>query len=873
MSDEDDAYSSYVPAATARDFAVPTACVVGAAAAAVVPLARLVRRRRRRRRAAAAARGLADGGGEDARGSRARGDEGRDGGGDGADRGLDTVEVYRALIESAGARLDFDDDDDDALAVPVPWWDEAEAEGEDDGKGESDGEDDGKDNEEDGAEAASEDVLVVPRPQWYARLLPWSWRLADQRRRILEEQSATLSNVLWAAPPPDVGGGAAEDGVAIADAAELAYFLDEPASASSAATKEDDPPSPTAAAEAAAAVPERPRCLAKSRRTARILLAWDAEASRIVRIALPATIASAGSAFCDAATSALVSRHWGTDAYVAYGMACVLGTLVGALVGGVTDASGVLVAQAAGSGRGYLAGQYEQAALMLKYAVATPLYGLGYYYFVELVSWMGLEEDIGELGLDYLPWLLLSYPVSDCAAAVSELMWAEERGGTMTIIDNVYYVMYVALLLGLVYGVDAGERPTLLQLGMLDLGASVLYLAMIVVVVERRGWLEPYKKGLYRSLSVRNFKLVRSILAMALPLTIGGIVSTCEWEILTVFAAHMGELEVAAWYILGSVWGVFEYLPQGFTTAAEIRVSRHLADGQPAAAKVAAYKSLLYSLVVTSATTALFCHYRGAVVAMYTDVQVIADMLADLIFLVGIANVVMVVGVVAYTIICAQNRANLATGTYASLSFAVTLPLSAYFVFVKGYDLQSTVFSLIAGYSLSSMVLVVILLTTNWTKCSEAVVRKADMVQKEQERLSRLRAERKLPKQDPNEVADAEEMLQYHQMDSVEMTKIVDKSDGSSGGKPAVLQATQTALTTPKKKKKRGWREYADPASGKKYYSNGTTTTWDKPTDFGACDPSAPDKKGAGDEAETLPMSASQTVFSLLPSPPDSACN
>ncbi|EJK65452.1 hypothetical protein THAOC_13678, partial [Thalassiosira oceanica] len=139
----------------------------------------------------------------------------------------------------------------------------------------------------------------------------------------------------------------------------------------------------------------------------------------------------------------------------------------------------------------------------------------------------------------------------------------------------------------------------------------------------------------------------------------------------------------------------------------------------------------------------LFLHFRVGVVAAYTDVEQISDMLMDLILLVGIANIVMVVGSTAYTILCSQNRANLATVMYTTLSFTATMPLSTYFVYTKGYDLQSVVFSLIVGYSLSSVVLVVIVLTTNWTKCSEAVVRSADAAQEEQERLSMLKLKRK----------------------------------------------------------------------------------------------------------------------------------
>ena len=74
--------------------------------------------------------------------------------------------------------------------------------------------------------------------------------------------------------------------------------------------------------------------------------------------------------------------------------------------------------------------------MVLEYLMLLPLYGVVWWYFVDIIVWMGLGEEIGELGLQYPPWLLLSYPISDCSSAISELMWAEERGWTMTILDG-----------------------------------------------------------------------------------------------------------------------------------------------------------------------------------------------------------------------------------------------------------------------------------------------------------------------------------------------------------------------------------------------------------------------------------------------------
>jgi hypothetical protein len=44
------------------------------------------------------------------------------------------------------------------------------------------------------------------------------------------------------------------------------------------------------------------------------------------------------------------------------------------------------------------------------------------------------------------------------------------------------------------------------------------------------------------------------------------------------------------------------------------------------------------------------------------------------------------------------------------------------------------------------------------------------------------------------------------------------------------LSSTKKLSSLPKNKKEKRWREYTDPSTGMKYYSNGVTTTWTKPS-------------------------------------------
>ena len=128
--------------------------------------------------------------------------------------------------------------------------------------------------------------------------------------------------------------------------------------------------------------------------TCRILFSCDKEARRIFRIAVPSTIGSATSTLTSAMSSALISYNFGADNFIAYSMVFVLTGLADALYGGIGAAAGILVAQAIGAGNKYLAAQYEQAAFLLEYLFAIPLYAIVWFYYEEIIEFMGLDEDI-----------------------------------------------------------------------------------------------------------------------------------------------------------------------------------------------------------------------------------------------------------------------------------------------------------------------------------------------------------------------------------------------------------------------------------------------------------------------------------------------
>jgi Na+-driven multidrug efflux pump len=326
---------------------------------------------------------------------------------------------------------------------------------------------------------------------------------------------------------------------------------------------------------------------------------------------------------------------------------------------------------------------------------------------------------------EYMPFVACSSIIFDISEKLGSLMWAYEKGGAMTVMDNIFNVVYLSAI---IFGVKGVPVPNLIIIGIVEVATGAFYLFMVYVECRRRGWLSPFEGGLFRNLAMKNWRLVKGVLIMSIPLTFGAVMEQCEFELLTLFAAYMGQAEVAAWTITGAIWSIFENIPVGYTTAAEVRIGRHLGKGNPSMAKIAAYKCLFSSVTLSVIMTAFFILFKDSIVDKFTNNETIKEMIGELAVLLGIANVVMVIGVDAYTILCAQNRVRLASSIYVFISWLTIIPMSVYFVFEKGYDLQAILFSMIVGYSVTSLLLMVLVFSTNWTSCSNAVIRRANKI-------------------------------------------------------------------------------------------------------------------------------------------------
>lgn len=170
-----------------------------------------------------------------------------------------------------------------------------------------------------------------------------------------------------------------------------------------------------------------------------------------------------------------------------------------------------------------------------------------------------------------------------------------------------------------------------------------------------------------------------------------------------------------------AIWDVFEAFTEGLGEAGSIRLAFHLGKGNIDMAKLSAWKSLFISMCLALTVSVLLFVLMPYIPGMFTDDETLQNMVHDVLPLIGIGNILMVFGMVSWSLIGTQGRFKLATMVSAVMTFAVTLPLSVVSSIVYHFTLEGLVGAVVVGYSTTGLVLGCILQLSPWDRISKKV--------------------------------------------------------------------------------------------------------------------------------------------------------
>ena len=446
--------------------------------------------------------------------------------------------------------------------------------------------------------------------------------------------------------------------------------------------------------------------------TLHAVLRLDTESRAIAAVAVPATIENMFGIVLDAIQIAVISKFIGWEALTVYGVVDLALSFTSILGYGISGAEEVLVSQAIGSGNYYKAGATTQLSVVLYLLVAIPSYVFWGIFIDDLVLYLGLGENIAQMAMAYMPIMALhSFLYSGFSSTLGDLMRINGKTWQISIIDAVFTGLHAGavVICIVVYNFN------LVQVAWLELISSTIYGLFMFGFCSITGWLKPFKKGLYDLRGIRNGELIKQLVKLAIPMCLSELLASGEWNFLTLFAAYFGD--VAAWTVAGAVWDVFELAPEGISSAAVIRIGYHLGQADPRKAKLAAYKCLVGSVFWAAILTSIFVWQSDFIITSFTDDEYIIGTLETVVVLIGAGNVVMCIGNLAWTILSIQGRSKIPAWVYGGVGVLGTcIPLASVFTFKMHLSIAGLVAAVVISYSTVSMVLLVFVFTSNWTK-------------------------------------------------------------------------------------------------------------------------------------------------------------
>jgi MATE family multidrug resistance protein len=447
------------------------------------------------------------------------------------------------------------------------------------------------------------------------------------------------------------------------------------------------------------------------------IVRYDRESKRILRLAIPFSCSAIAKTTSELIILATISKTLGTDDMVAYSMTYGIVGISFQFMGGWHDAVTTLVSMAYGAENHELAGKYLQAACISYIICEIPMGLIWYLTMDKILLIMGFEASVAHLGQGFVWVRVLVNMMTGINQTVFNFLSAIEH----ETFANVMYCIYAIGNAGLFALAAYLSNLSLVLLGLVLLVNSALVFFLNVIIPIKMGWIEKFEVGLMGSCAWFDRNVMKDVFKVALPLAFGSLLAYAEWETLTIFAATLGQAEVATWSLLGFVWDLFESTTEAIGDASEVRVAYQLGQGRPAMAKLAGYKCILLGLIVSILITIVFLSLTDTLPSLLTNDATIQAMMTEMFPLVALGNITMSMGMVAWTVIGAQGRYHLSTSVALGMTFVFTIPIGAVLSIGMNINLQGLVFAVVIGCTLTAMVLFALILMSDWEALSKKI--------------------------------------------------------------------------------------------------------------------------------------------------------
>ncbi|XP_060203699.1 protein DETOXIFICATION 35-like [Lycium barbarum] len=374
---------------------------------------------------------------------------------------------------------------------------------------------------------------------------------------------------------------------------------------------------------------------------------------------------------------------------------------------GMGSALETLCGQAYGAGQVHMLGVYMQRSIIILLTTCVILLPI-YLFATPLLELLGQETAIAELSGSYTKLLIPQLFSLAINFPTSKFLQAQSKVDVLAGIGFAALLLHAVFLWLFIYTFGWGTTGAALAFDLTNWLTAIAQLGYVV------GWCKDGWKGLSRAAFNEIWAFVRLSIASAVMLCLE------IWYMMSIIllVGHLNNavIAVGSISICMNINGWESMLFIGINAAISVRVSNELGLGHPRATKYSVYIAVFQSLLIGILCMVIVLVARNHLAIIFSSSTEMQEAVADLAYLLGITMVLNSVQPVISGVAVGGGWQALVAYINLGCYYAFGLPLGYVLGYVAKLGTKGLWLGMIAGAASQTLLLLIILYKTNWSK-------------------------------------------------------------------------------------------------------------------------------------------------------------
>ncbi|XP_055828350.1 protein DETOXIFICATION 35-like [Solanum dulcamara] len=374
---------------------------------------------------------------------------------------------------------------------------------------------------------------------------------------------------------------------------------------------------------------------------------------------------------------------------------------------GMGSALETLCGQAYGAGQVHMLGVYMQRSIIILLATCVILLPM-YLFTTPILELLGQETAIAELSGRYTMFLIPQLFSLAINFPTSKFLQAQSKVDVLAGIGLAALLVHAVFLWLFIYALEWGTTGAAIAFDLTNWLTAIAQFGYVV------GWCKDGWKGFSRAAFNEIWPFVRLSIASAVMLCLE------IWYMMSIIllVGHLNNavIAVGSISICMNINGWENMLFIGINAAISIRVSNELGLGHPRATKYSVYITVFQSLLIGILCMVIVLVARDHLAIIFSSSKEMQEAVADLAFLLGITMVLNSVQPVISGVAIGGGWQALVAYINLGCYYIFGLPLGYLLGYVAKLGTKGLWIGMIAGAALQTLLLLIILYKTNWSK-------------------------------------------------------------------------------------------------------------------------------------------------------------